>query len=246
MLPGLPRRAEHIGRERVSFDHLERQHLKGRLTWMTDQRHHTPKTVTLRLSAVKAFLAYASYEDLTLVALSQAAKALKAPAHPTAPIEYLSELQTRAALAAFTGQTAKSRRNRMLLILLYDTAARVGEITGLTLLGLCLTEPGHIRRIASLTQRAAERLSTSRSIASAAFSLRNRLSSSRSLSLNGPSPSRARRSRFTHRPSVPTCRPSSRATCAIGRPVSRTIRTAPSRNSRSKCRPNHRHHFLKP
>ena len=136
--------AEHIGHERVSFDHFERSHLKGWLTWMTDQRHYTPKTVTLRLSAVKAFLAYASYEDLTLVALSQSAKALKAPTGPRRPIEYLTEAQTRAILAAFTGQTAKSRRNRMLLILLYDTAARVGEITGLTLQDLCLTDPGHI------------------------------------------------------------------------------------------------------
>ncbi len=68
--------AEHIGRQHVSFDHFERQHLKGWLTWMTDQRHYTPKTVTLRLSAVKAFLTYAAYEDLTLVALSQSAKAL--------------------------------------------------------------------------------------------------------------------------------------------------------------------------
>lgn len=116
--------AEHIGRQRVSFDHFDRPHLKGWLTWMTDQRHYTPKTVTLRLSAVKAFLAYASYEDLTLVALSQSAKALKAPAGPRRPIEYLTEPQTREILAAFTGQTAKSRRNRMLLILLYDTAAR--------------------------------------------------------------------------------------------------------------------------
>lgn len=52
--------AEHIGREHVSFDHFDRQHLKGWLTWMTDQRRYTPKTVTLRLSAVKAFLAYAA------------------------------------------------------------------------------------------------------------------------------------------------------------------------------------------
>jgi hypothetical protein len=43
-------------------------------------------------------------------------------------------------------------------------------------------------------------------------------------------------SEFAHRPSVPSLIPSSRATCAIGLPVSRTIRTAPSRNSRSKFR----------
>ena len=100
---------------------------------MTERQRYAPKTVTLRLSAIKAFLAYASHEDITLVTLSQAAKALKAPSSPRSPVAYLSEPETRAILAAFGGQTAKSRRNRMLLILLYDTAARVSEITGLTL-----------------------------------------------------------------------------------------------------------------
>jgi integrase/recombinase XerD len=41
---------EHIERDRVSFDHFDRQHLKGWVTWMTEQRHYAPKTVTLRLS----------------------------------------------------------------------------------------------------------------------------------------------------------------------------------------------------
>jgi len=111
---------------------------------MTDERHYAPRTVALRLTTVKAFLTYCSAEDLTLVALSQAAKALRAPATARKPIEYLTQPQTRAVLAAFTGRTAKSRRNRMLLILLYDTAARVGEITSLTLQDLRLGKPGHV------------------------------------------------------------------------------------------------------
>ena len=157
---------KRIERDRVSFDHFDRQHLKGWMTWMAHQRHYATKTVTLRLSAVKAFLAYASCEDLTLVALSQAAKALKAPAHPRTPIDYLTEPETRAILAAFTGLTAKSRRNRMLLILLYDTAARVGEITSITLGDLSLTEPGYLTltgkgnrtRIVPLTEKTIDHL----------------------------------------------------------------------------------------
>src|SRR5690349_6468146 len=94
---------------------------------------------------------------------------------------------------------------------------------------------GHrYRPIASLTQRATERLSTSRSIASSAFSFRSRASSARSSSPSAPSASPRRRlSAFTQFPRVPSLIPRSLATCAIGRPVSRTSRTAPSLKSRS-------------
>jgi integrase/recombinase XerD len=157
---------QHIERADVSFDHFDRQHLKGWLAWMTDQRHYAPRTIALRLTTVKAFLTYCSGEDITLVALSQSAGALRAPASARKPIEYLTEPETRAVLAAFTGRTAKSRRNRMLLILLYDTAARVGEITSLTLQDLRLAKPGHVTltgkgnktRIVPLTAKTIEHL----------------------------------------------------------------------------------------
>lgn len=157
---------EHVDRARVSFDHFDREYLKGWLAWMAEDRGYAPTTIALRLTTVKAFLAYCSAEEITLVALAQAAKTLRAPAIPRKPIEYLTEPETRAVLAAFDGTTPKSRRNRMLLILLYDTAARVGELTALTLQDLCLTEPGHVRltgkrnttRTVPLTQKAIEHL----------------------------------------------------------------------------------------
>ena len=135
---------EHLDRASISFDHFERQHLKAWLSWMVEQRHYAPATIALRISAIHASLTYSADEDITLVALSQAAKMLKAPGRPRTPIEYLPEPETRAVLAAFTGTTSKSRRNRMLLILLYDTAARVSEITGLVLQDLCLATPAHL------------------------------------------------------------------------------------------------------
>lgn len=136
---------EHVDRAEVSFEHFGRDHLKRWVTWMNIERNYAPRTVALRLTAVTVFLGYAAAEDVTLVALHQSAKTLKAPAPPRTPIDYLTGEQLQAVLAAHTGTTAKSRRNRMLLILLYETAARVSEITGLMRHDLQTVSPAQVR-----------------------------------------------------------------------------------------------------
>lgn len=135
---------KQLRRQDISFDHFERQFLKDWLAWMRQAKKYMPATIGLRLSAIKAFLRFASAEDLTLVAVYQASKNIKAPVQPRKPIEYLEENQTTALLAAYDGKDLKSRRNRMLLILLYDSGARVSELTALTIDDLALVNPAHL------------------------------------------------------------------------------------------------------
>ncbi|MGY4543951.1 integrase/recombinase XerD [Arthrobacter sp. UYNi723] len=135
---------KQVRRQDIGFDHFDRQALKDWLVWMRQTKKYEPATIGLRLSAVRAFLSFASAEEITLVAVYQAAKNIKAPATPRKRIEYLEENETTAILAAHDGKDLKSRRNRMLLILLYDSGARVGEITALTIDDLALAKPAHL------------------------------------------------------------------------------------------------------
>lgn len=128
----------------ICFDDFERRTLKAWITWMREEMLYSPKTIALRLTAVKSFLGFCADEDASLVALHQNAKAIKAPASPKKPIEYLEPDETAAILSAPKGSTIKSRRNRALLIALYETAARVSEIAGIKIGDVVLSKPAHV------------------------------------------------------------------------------------------------------
>lgn len=136
--------ANQVERAGMAFECFQPGQVDGYATWLTHARGHAPKTVELRLTAIKAFLKYAAAQDITLMALYEAAAQVKPPRSPKKPVEYMARDATAAILAAHGGTTAKSRRNRTLLILLYDTASRVSEIADAVLGDLSLGAAPHI------------------------------------------------------------------------------------------------------
>jgi len=120
-----------IRRERVCFNDLDRKNLKDYLVWMADIKTWGPKTCNLRMTAVKALLSYASGECIDITPLFVSGQAIHGLNVPSGEIRYFEGYQIKALLDAPGKEKRSERRNRMLLILGYDAAMRVGELTGL-------------------------------------------------------------------------------------------------------------------
>jgi len=130
------------GNERrdVSFESFSRDNLKKFITWMREEKKYSTKTCNLRLTSIKSFLKYCSEEDITLVAVYNYSCKIRGLKGEKKPILYLSKKAITTLLAMPRTDTIKERRNRMILILLYDSAARVQELADITLDDLHLND----------------------------------------------------------------------------------------------------------
>ena len=127
--------ANSLTEDRVTFDAFTRDNIKEYVTWLKG-KGFSAKTINLKMTAIRSFLKYCSEEDFELRGVYTDACSVKKIREEKKPIEYLSPEATSAILAAYDLTTAKHRRNRMMLILLYDSGARVQEIADLTVSSL--------------------------------------------------------------------------------------------------------------
>ena len=119
-----------ICRERVCFNDLDRKSLKDYLVWMADIKSWSPKTCNLRLTAARALLSYASEECIDITPLFVSSQTIHSLNVPGGEIRYFEDHQIKALLDPPGREKRSERRNRVLLVLGYDAAMRVGELTG--------------------------------------------------------------------------------------------------------------------
>lgn len=116
--------------DKVSFDAFSRDNVKDFINWLREQGF-SPKSINLKLTAIRSFLKYCSEEDFEIRGIYTEVCSIKNLKEEKSPIQYLQPTATAAILTAYDSKTSKHRRNRMLLILLYDTGARVQELSDL-------------------------------------------------------------------------------------------------------------------
>ena len=91
---------EQINRKKITLNSFERETLKRYQEWMITGKKLAPKTCNLRMTGVKT---------------------------ENHAFEYFEPNEMTALLAAPSGNKKTDRRNQMILVFLYDTAARVSE-----------------------------------------------------------------------------------------------------------------------
>lgn len=123
--------------ENVGFEAFTRDNLKDFISWLKNNSY-APKTINLKLTGIRSFLKYCSQEDFELRGIYTEVCSIKKVKEEKQPIVYLQPSATAAILSAYDTDTSKHRRNRMMLIMLYDTGARVQELADLNLSSLHL------------------------------------------------------------------------------------------------------------
>ena len=127
-----------IDRPKVSFRNFSRENMNLFITSMRDEKNLAIKTCNLRITAIKSFLKYCSEEDITLVAIYNDVNKVRCLKEEKKPILYLSREAIKTILNMPKTDNQKERRNQMILILLYDSAARIQELVDLELKDLHL------------------------------------------------------------------------------------------------------------
>jgi len=136
----LNKKVEHLGVEDINESLV-----LGFLDHVENTRDCSPRTRNARLAAIRALFGFMAREEPTLLLLSQTIHTipLKRTGHKT--VDYLEDKEMQALLNAVDLDSRTGARDKALLLLLYNTGARVSEIVQLKVADLCLDGAAQVK-----------------------------------------------------------------------------------------------------
>jgi len=124
------------GRDQVNADELDMESIDDNtilafLDSLEKERGNLPQTRNQRLAAIKSFYRYLALQEPTLMDACQRICTIRAKKTEHKVIEALTEAEVEAILRAVSSETAWHQRDYALLLLMYNTGARVQELADL-------------------------------------------------------------------------------------------------------------------
>ena len=127
--------------DKLTLDRIDDAAIAGFLNWLEAERHNSISTRNQRLAAVSSFFRWLQSQDPARMASCQDILAIPAKKQAQPGVNHLTAGQTRLLLAQPDRSTRRGRRDATLLATLYDTAARVSELAGLTVRDIRVAAP---------------------------------------------------------------------------------------------------------
>lgn len=131
LLLGFLERRYRIQPDVVCLDDLDAPRVLAFLDDLEHRRGNTARTRNARRAAIRSFLRYATAADPLLLPVAQRVLAIPAKRFERASVGYLTREQMQAMIDSADTATASGQRDQVLLLLLYNTGARVSELAGL-------------------------------------------------------------------------------------------------------------------
>ncbi len=126
------KKEKNIGLAQITFEILNDGMIPAFLDWLESSQGCSVSTRNHRLKCIRSFYNYAASMDSTTVAFQMEMRKIPFKKSPTPEVvAFMSENAVKVLLEQPDTKTQRGLRNQFLMILMYDTAARVQEILGL-------------------------------------------------------------------------------------------------------------------
>ena len=131
--------------EELTVEDLDEPLVLAFLDHLETDRGCSARTRNARLAAIRAFFGFLARENPLLLPQCQAIRAIPLKRHEHKTMTYLEENETQAVLDAVAGTARTGVRDQALLLVLYNTGARVSEIVHLKVDDLRLDDVPQVR-----------------------------------------------------------------------------------------------------
>jgi integrase/recombinase XerD len=150
----------------LTIEDLDAPLILAFLDYLESDRRNGSRTRNLRLTAIRSFMRHASLREPTALPVVQRVLAISPKRFDRSVVGFLSRMEVDALLAAPDRTTWSGQRDAVLFGVLYNSGARVSEVTGLRIADVLLDRASALRfhgkgrkeRVVPLWPRTADQL----------------------------------------------------------------------------------------
>ena len=126
---------------KMTLDKFTAEEIGGFRKYLANTRKNSPSTRNQRMAAVHSFVGYLQQEYPDRLAQWQRIQSMPTQRSQSKPVKYLTQKELATLMATIPTDSLKGTRDKAMLVLLYDSGARVQEIVDLTVRDLRLDTP---------------------------------------------------------------------------------------------------------